>query len=84
MVFSVQSWQRVTATQGGSQHTVRNHARILLKTLGFLMFSDGPQPGNSVSLEMFLAPRAESYSLLKTLGRRWDSSHFHLELRMAD
>ena len=31
------------------------------------MFSDGPQPKNSVSLEMPLVPRAESYGLLETL-----------------
>ena len=61
IVFSVQSWQRVTATQGGSQRTVRNHARIPLKTLEFLMFSNGPQRKNSVSPEMLVAPRAESY-----------------------
>ena len=61
MVFSLQSWQRVTATQGGSQRTVRDHARIPLKTLDFLMFSDGQQPKNDVRLEMPLAPRAESY-----------------------
>ena len=67
MVSSLRSWQHVTATQGGPQRTVRDHARILLKTLEFLMFSDGPQPRNSVSLEMDLAPRAESYGLLKTL-----------------
>ena len=58
--------QRITATQGGPQRTVRDHARILLKALEFLTFSDGPQPKNSVSLEMDLAPRAESYGLLKT------------------
>ena len=61
MIFRLQSWQRVTATQGGSQRTVRDHARIPLKTLDFLMFSDGPQPKNDVRLEMPLAPRAESY-----------------------
>ena len=84
MVFSLQSWQRVTATQGGSQRTVTNHARIPLETLGFLMFSAGPQPENGVSLEMPLAPRAKSYGLLKTLENHWFSLHFHLELRMAD
>ena len=61
MVFSIQSWQRAAATQGGSQRTVGNHARIPLKTLEFLMFSDGPQPKNKVSTGMPLAPRAESY-----------------------
>ena len=60
-VFSLQSWQRVTATQGGSQRTVRDHARIPLKTLDFLVFPDGPQPKNDVRLEMPLVPRAESY-----------------------
>ena len=45
MVFSLQSWQCVTATQGGPQRTARNHAKIPLKTLGFLMFSAGPSLG---------------------------------------
>ena len=67
MVSSLQSWQRVTATQGCSQRTARNHARIPLKTLEFLMFSNGPQPENSVSLEIPLPSRAESYVLWKTL-----------------
>ncbi len=67
MVVCIQSWQRVTATQGGSQCTVRDHARIPLKTFEILMFCDGPQPKNSASLEKDPAPRAESYGLLKTL-----------------
>ena len=54
MVFSLQSWQRVTATQGGSQRTVRGHARIPLKTLDFLMFSDGPQPEIVYAWKCFL------------------------------
>ena len=44
MVSSLQSWQRVTATQDGPKRTARNHARNPLKTSEFLMFSDGPQP----------------------------------------
>ena len=38
------------------------------------MFSDAPQPGNRVSLEMPLAPRGKSYGLWKTLeinGKYW-------------
>ena len=67
MVSSLQSWQRVTATQEGPKRTARNHTRIPLKTLEFLMFSNGPQPQNSVRLEMDLAPRAKSYVYWKTL-----------------
>ena len=67
MVSSLRSWQRVTATQGGSQRTVRDHARIPLKTLEFLMFSDGPQPVNWASLEIPLADHAKSYGLWETL-----------------
>ena len=67
MVFSLQSWQRVTATQEGPKRTARNHARNPLKTLEFLMFSDGPQPVKRASLEIPLAPHAKSYGLWKTL-----------------
>ena len=67
MVSSLQSWQRVTATQEGPKRTARNHTRNPLKTLEFLMFSDGPQPVNSVRLEIDLAPRAKSYVYWKTL-----------------
>ena len=61
MVSSVKGWQCVTATQGGSQRTGRKHTRILLKTLDFLMFPDGPQPTDSVCPETLLAPGAKSY-----------------------
>ena len=67
MVSSPQSWQRVTATQRGSQRTLTNRARFLLKTLECLIFPDGPQPKSNVSLGMLLVPRAESYVLLETL-----------------
>ena len=67
MVSSLQSWQRVTATQEGPKRTARNHARNPLETLEFLMFSDGPQPVNCASLEIPLAPHAKSYGLWKTL-----------------
>ena len=67
MVFSPQSWKRVTTTQGGPQRTARNHATIPLETLEFLVFHDGPHPQNSVSLETPLALHAKSYGLLKTL-----------------
>ena len=69
MVSSLQSWQRVTATQEGPKRTARNHTRNPLKTLEFLMFSDGSQPQNSVRLEMDLAPRAKSYGI----GKPWKS-----------
>ena len=42
------------------------------------MFSDGPQPKNDVRLEMPLAPRAESYGLLKTLENVGKSMVFSL------
>ena len=61
MVSRLQSWQRVPAPQGGSQRTVRDHARILLETLDFLVFSDGSEPRNDVRPEMDLVLRAESY-----------------------
>ena len=67
MVPSLQSWQRVTATQEGPKRTARNHARNPLKTLEILMFSDGPQPVSCASLEIPLAPHATSYGLWKTL-----------------
>ena len=42
MVSSLLSWQRATATQGGSQRTVRNHARIPLKNVGIPYVPDAP------------------------------------------
>ena len=71
MVFSLQSWQRATATQGCSQRTVRNHARIPLKTLDFLMFYDGPQPGSCMRLGTPIALHAKTYGLLKTVENHW-------------
>ena len=67
MVSRLQGWQRVPATQEGPKRTARNHARILLKTLEFLMFSDGSQTDNKVSLGIPLARHAKSYGLWKTL-----------------
>ena len=43
------------------------------------MFCDSPQPKNSARLEMPLAPRAESYGLLKTLEIHGKSMVFSLQ-----
>ena len=84
MFSSLRSRQRVTATQRSSQRTARNHAETPLKTLGFLVFCDGPSRGNRVNLETPLAPPGKPYGLLETWKIIGFPLHFHLELRMAD
>ena len=67
MVFVLQNWQRANATQGDSHSAARNCARKPSETLEFLVFPDGPWPGNGLRPGMSLATHAKPYGFLKTL-----------------